>query len=248
MSKLSKEYLDKIVDLIHRIRDEEESGINQGAKIIADAVQEGNRLFGFGCTHSSLPVQDIIYRAGGLMLVNPIYGPGIASLDVHPNSMTSAIERMTGYAQVLLDNHPIREGDVLIIVSVSGRNSVPIEMSMLAKERGIKVIGITSLKYANGVTSRHASGKKMHDFADVVIDNKAEKGDALMEAEGAPAKFTPASGITSIAILQSLITASIEELLSRGITPPIFIAANVDGGAEHNAKMKELYKDRIFYY
>jgi len=246
MSKLSMQYLDKIIELIKQIK-EEESLIDRAAKLLADAIQNGKRIFAFGCSHSSLPIQDIIYRAGGLMLVNPIYGPGIASLDVYPNTITSGIEKLSGYAEVLLNNHPIQKGDVLIIVSVSGRNAVPIEMAMKAKERGISVIGVTSRKYADGVTSRHPSGKKMHDFADVVLDNMVEKGDAMMAAEGVPTRFTPASGVTSIAVLQSMITATVEELLARGITPPIFIAANVDGDAEHNAHLHEQYKDRIFY-
>jgi uncharacterized phosphosugar-binding protein len=246
MSKLSMQYLDAVTELVQKLK-EEESKIDEAAKLLADTIQKGNRIFAFGCTHSSLPIQDIVYRAGGLMLVNPIFGPGISSLDTFPTTMTSAIERLSGYAEILLDNHPIQKGDTLIVVSVSGRNAVPIEIAMKARERGISVIGVTSKKYSDGVTSRHPSGKKMHDFANVVLDNKVEKGDAVMEVEGLPARFTPASGVTSIALLQAMITATIEELLARGITPPIFIAANVDGGTEYNARMREQYKDRIFY-
>ncbi len=247
MSTLTNEYLEKVIDLIQKIKNEEEKAIDEAATLMADAVEKGNRLFGFGCTHSSLPIQDVVYRAGGLMLMNPIYAPGIAHLDVHPNTITSDIEKIPGYAKVILDNQPIQEGDVLIIVSVSGRNAVPIEMAQLAKERNIKVIGITSLKYTQGVKSRHASGKKMYDFADIVIDNKVDKGDAVLSAEGLQTKFTPASGITSIAIMHCLTTATIEKLLARGITPPVFVAANVDGGAEHNAELMKQYRDRIFY-
>jgi len=247
MSKLSKQYISEIIKLLQKIAEEEEEAINNAANMMADAIQNGQRIFAFGCTHSSITVQDIIYRAGGLMLVNPVYAPGLSSLDVHPNTITSAIERLQGYAEVVLDNHPIQKGDVLIVVSVSGRNAVPIEMAKIAKERGIKVIGITSQKYTGEVESRHPSGKKMYEFADIVLDNKVEKGDAVLSAEGVPTRFTPASGITSIAVLQSLTTATIEELLSRGFTPPIFIAANVDGGAEHNQRMLEKFRDRIFY-
>jgi len=248
MSKLSKEYLEKIIVLLNKIKEEEEEAINQAATLLADAVQNGNKIFGFGCTHSSLPIQDIVFRAGGLMLINPILAPGIASLDVHPPMMTSGIERLQGYAKVLLDNYPIGEGDVLLLISISGRNAVPIEMAKIAKEKGVKVIGITSWKYTKNVESRHPSGKKMYEFADIVMDNKVEKGDAMLSAEGLPAKFTPASGITSIALLHCIITATIEDLLSRGITPPVIIAANVDGGAEHNQKLFEQYKDRILYF
>lgn len=247
MAPLWKDYLDGVIGLLERIRDEEGEALEGAAKIMADAIQKGQRIFGFGCTHSSLPIQDIVYRAGGLILINPMYGPGIASLDVRPARITSAIERLPGYAQILLDTYPIQKGDVLILVSVSGRNAVPIELAKIAQERGIKVIGVTSREYTTSVESRHASGKKMFDFADVVLDNKAVKGDAIMEAEGFPIKFTPASGVTSNAILHALVTATIEELLARGITPPVAIAGNVDGGMEHNKKIWEEYADRIFY-
>jgi len=247
MSKLSKKYLSEVIKLLERISDEEDDALNAAAEMMADAIQNGQRIFAFGCTHSSIPVQDIIYRAGGLMLINPIFGPGITSLDVFPTTMTSAIERLQGYAEILLDSNPIQKGDVLIVVSVSGRNAVPIEIAKIAQERGIKVIGVTSRAYTENVTSRHPSGKKMYEFADVVLDNKVDKGDAVLSADGLTAKFTPASGVTNCALLHCLVTATIENLLGKGVTPPVFIAANVDGGEEHNKKLFEKYGDRIFY-
>ncbi len=247
MSALTHQYIDSVISLLKQVDVEEEAAINQAAKLMADAIQKGNRIFAFGCTHSCLPVQEVVYRAGSLMLINPIFAPGIAHLDIHPTTMTSDIEKMCGYAKIILDHQPIQKGDILIVISVSGRNAVPIEMAKIAQERGITVIGITSRKYTNGVTSRHPSGKKMYEFADVVIDNKVEKGDAMLSTDGLNTKFASASGITSSAIMHCLSAATIEELLSRGITPPVFIAANVDGGAEHNAKLLKEYQDRIFY-
>lgn len=241
------QYLDRVSQLLLRIRDEESEAVQKGAVLMADAIMNGNRIFGFGCTHSSLPVQDVVYRAGGLILVNPIFGPGIDSLNVHPASASSAIERLSGYADILLDNAPIQEGDVLILVSVSGRNAVPVEMAKSAQERGIRVIGVTSREYAGSVSSRHSSGKKMHDFADVVLDNKVPKGDAVLEHERMPQKFSPASGVTSTALLQALVAATIEECLRRGFIPPVGMAGNVDGGEEYNAKLWKEYGDRIFY-
>jgi uncharacterized phosphosugar-binding protein len=168
-------------------------------------------------------------------------------MDTHPATLSSAIEKIPGYARALLDNTPLQSGDVLILVSVSGRNAVPIEMAQLARERGAKVIGVTSRAYSQAVASRHASGKKMHDFADVILDNKVDKGDAVLETPEVPQKFCPASGVTSIALLQALVAATIQELIQRGLTPPVFLAANVDGGAEYNAKLLRQYKDHIFY-
>ncbi len=247
MSTLDRKYLDTAIALLTRIRDEELGPLEQAAKMMADAIQQGHCLFAFGCTHSSLPIQDLVYRAGGLMLINPIFGPGITALDIKPTTISSAMEQMQGYARVILDNSRIKAGDVLILVSVSGRNSVPVEMAQLAHERGIKVIGVTSREYSDAVTSRHPSGKKMHDFADIVLDNKAPKGDAVLESKAVPEKFTPVSGVTSNALLHALVAATIEDLVDRGVVPPIFLAANVDGGAEHNARLLAQYSERIFF-
>jgi uncharacterized phosphosugar-binding protein len=247
MSSFARRYLDGIIQLLRQIADEESEPLLAGARLMADAITEGRRIFAFGCTHSSLPIQDLVYRAGGLMLVNPLFGPGLSSLDVHPPEMTSAIERLSGYAKALLDTSPVAAGDVLILVSVSGRNAVPVELAAEAKARGVHVIGVTSRRYTDAFPSRHASGRKMYEHAEVVLDNKVEPGDALLQADGAPQKFCPASGVTSTALLQALVAATIEQLLARGITPPIYLAGNVDGGMEYNARMLEKYRDRIVY-
>lgn len=247
MDTLARKYLSTTIQLLTRIQEEEIDAIEQGAKLIADAIEQGHCLFAFGCTHSSLPIQDLVYRAGGFMLVNPLFGPGITALDIKPTTISSAMEQMEGYAKVILDNSPMKSGDVLILVSVSGRNAVPVELAQVARERGIKVIGVTSREYSEAVAARHSSGKKMNDYADILLDNKAPKGDAVLEANEVPQKFSPVSGVTSIALLQTLIAATIEELLGRGIVPPIFLAANVDGGAEYNARLLKQYHDRIFY-
>ncbi len=247
MKSFFEEYLDGVIGLLQKVRDEEGPAVHEAANILADAIINGRRIFGFGCTHSSLPIQDLVYRAGGLMLINPIYGPGIGSLDVQPATITSAMERLSGFADVILDNTPIEEGDVLILVSVSGRNAVPIEMAQSAKNRGITVIGVTSREYTENVEARHPSGKKMYEFADVILDNKVAKGDAILEADKMPQKFSPASGVTSNALLHALISATIEECLARGVTPPVYLGANVDGGEEWNQKLWDEYGDRVFY-
>ncbi len=87
----------------------------------------------------------------------------------------------------------------------------------------------------------------MHDFADIVLDNKVPKGDALLSDDRIPQKFTPASGVTSSALLHALVSCVIEELLSRNFTPPVFMSANIDGGADYNEHLLKQFADRIFY-
>lgn len=247
MKKFVNQYIDQVKELLDQIVEEDSEELEKAASLLADAIEGDGRIFAWGSTHSSTTMQDIYVRAGGLMLINAIFIPGLEALQTGPFGITSKIERLEGYAEVILDYTPIREGDVLIVVSVSGRNAVPIEMAKVAKERGIKVIAVTGYDYTRSVTPRHPGGKNMYAYADVVLDNKAKAGDAILEAPGCPAKFCPVSGITTSAVLQCLVAETIETLLSRGITPPVFMAQNVDGGEEFNYKMFQKYKDKIFY-
>lgn len=247
MTDLANDYLAAVGGLLQRIADEEGPAIDEAAQLLAGAVLDGRRIFAFGCTHSALPVQDVVYRAGGLMLVNPILGPGITSMETQPTTLTSAMEKLEGYADALLDATPIQAGDVLIVVSVSGRNAVPVEMVQSAKDRGLHVISLTSRAYADSVESRHRSGKKAYELADVVLDNKVDAGDAVLAHEGVPQRFTPASGVTSTALLQAVVAAAIGKVADAGVEPPVFLAANLDGGAEYNARLTAEHRDRIFY-
>lgn len=247
MSKLGKEYIDHLKAMLDTLCDEEMPVIEQAASVLAEAILHNHSIFAFGCTHSSLPVQDLVYRAGGLMLINPIYAPAMTAMDARPPTLSTSLERVSGFAEAILNNTPIRPGDVLIVVSVAGRNHLPIEMAQVAKERGLKVIAVTSRAYSDHVSSRHPSGKKMHEFADVILDDGVAKGDAALEVEGVPQKFCPTSGVINTALLQTLVAVTVEKLLEQGATPPIYRAANIEGGDEWNKKLIEQYKDRIFY-
>lgn len=243
---LAVEYLEKASAILKKIEESQLGKIEEAAEIISQAIIDGHMLFAFGCSHSALPVQDIFYRAGGLMLVNPIFGPGLL-LEDYPTTFTSKMERLEGYGRLLLDRFPTKAGDVLILVSMSGRNAVPVDMAMAAKERGMKVIGLTSMEYTTSVSSRHSSGKKMYELVDVVIDNPVPPGDAILEVEGVLQKICPISGVTSCAILHALMAATVEKLVAKGFTPPVYLAANVPGGDEYNKRLMAEYKDRMLY-
>ena len=247
MTKFINQFIDQIKDLLDQVVEDNRAEFERAASIIANAIVGDGRIFAWGSTHSSTTMQDIYLRAGGLMVINAIFIPGLEALQTGPFGITSKIERLEGYAEVILDYTPIRQGDVLIVVSVSGRNAVPIEMAKVAKERGIKVIAVTGYDYTKSVVPRHPCGKNMYAYADVVLDNKAKAGDAILESEGCPAKFCPVSGITSTAVLQCLMAETVEQLLKRGVIPPVFMAQNLDGGEEFNNRMFENYKEKIFY-
>jgi uncharacterized phosphosugar-binding protein len=241
------QFFDAAIDLLRRVRDEEAQSITAAGTLLADTVTEGGRLFAFGAGHSSLAAQDVVYRAGGLALMNLLTVPGVVGVDVRPATLGSALERVDGLASVVLDCSPLRAGDALVIISLSGRNALPVEMAMKARELGVKVIGVTSVAYATETRSRHSSGTYLRDHCDVVLDSKIAIGDATLTLDTVPAPFAPASTVVTSAILQSVMATAAATLAARGIEPPLLRSGNVDGGHEWNGRIFEEYRDRIFF-
>ncbi|MBM7170948.1 SIS domain-containing protein [Streptomyces sp. G44] len=246
-SKLAGQYFDAAIDLLRRVRDEESGNIAEAGALLADAAASGGRLFAFGAGHSSLAAQEVVYRAGGLALMNLLAVPGVVGVDVMPATLGSALERVDGLAGAVLDSSPARSGDVLVIVSLSGRNSLPVEMAMNARALGLKVIGVTSVAYATQTRSRHTSGTFLKDHCDVVVDSKIAVGDAELSLDGVDAPFGPASGVVTNALMQAMTATAVEHLAARGIQPPLLRSGNVDGGHDWNGRVFQEYGERIFY-
>ena len=240
---LAKRYFAKSLELLERLRDTQLLKIERAAELIAQAVADGHTLYAWGGPHSSLPVQDIFWRAGGSALVNPLLTPGL-SLEVGPIYLTSFYERTEGAGREYFAQVGAEAGDVIILVSSSGRNAFPIEMAMAAKEAGLKVIGLTSMTYTNAVTSRHSSGKKMFEYCDVVLDNQTLPGDAILEDERLPQKVGPTSGWIGCLILQALMAEVAERLAERGVVPPIYYALNLEGADEYVQYLNRLRRER----
>ncbi|MFF1394542.1 SIS domain-containing protein [Streptomyces sp. NPDC058287] len=246
-SKLAGQYLDAAIGLLRRVRDEEDRNIAAAGTLLADTVAAGGRLFAFGAGHSSLAAQDVVYRAGGLALMNLLSVPGVVGVDVMPATLGSALERVDGLAGAVLDTSPVRAGDALVIISLSGRNSLPVEMAMNARALGLRVIGVTSVAYAEETKSRHASGTFLKDHCDIVLDSKIAVGDAELTYDTVDAPFGPASTMVASALMQATMATAAAELADRGIQPPLLRSGNVDGGHEWNGRVFSEYGDRIFY-
>lgn len=246
-SGLAGEFFDAAIGLLRRVRDEESQNVTAAGSAIADTVQAGGRLFAFGAGHSSLAAQDVVYRAGGLALMNLLGVPGTLGVDVRPATLGSALERVSGLASAVLDSSPAAAGDVLVIISLSGRNALPVEMAMSARALGLKVIGVTSVAYTKETSSRHSSGTYLKDHCDIVLDSRIAVGDAELTAEGVEAPFAPASTVVTSALMQAMMASAAGELASRGIEPPLLRSGNVDGGPEWNGRVLAEYGDRIFY-
>lgn len=241
------QFFDAAIGLLQRVRDEEAEAITAAGTLLADTVAAGGRLFAFGAGHSSLAAQDVVYRAGGLALMNLLTVPGAVGVDVVPATLGSALERVDGLATAVLDSSPVRSGDALVIVSLSGRNALPVEMALRARSLGVRVIGVTSVVYAAETTSRHASGTYLKDHCDIVLDSKIAVGDAELALDTVAAPFAPASTVVTAALLQAVLATTAATLADRGIEPPLLRSGNVDGGHEWNRRVFDQYADRIFY-
>jgi len=246
-SKLAGQFFDAAIGLLQRVRDEDAAEIEAAGTLIADTVAAGGRLFAFGAGHSSLAAQDMVYRAGGLALMNLLVVPGVVGVDVRPATLGSALERVDGLATVVLESSPVRSGDLLVIISLSGRNALPVEMAISARALGLKVIGVTSVAYTAETSSRHASGTYLKDHCDVVLDSRIPIGDAELTVDTIEASFAPASTVVTTALLQAVMATAAGALADRGIEPPLLRSGNVDGGPEWNNRVLTEYGDRIFY-
>ncbi|ANP55736.1 putative phosphosugar-binding protein [Streptomyces griseochromogenes] len=240
-------FFDAAIGLLQRVREEEAETISAAGTLLADTVAAGGRLFAFGAGHSSLAAQDVVYRAGGLALMNLLAVPGVVGVDVTPATLGSALERVDGLASAVLDTSPIRAGDALVIISLSGRNALPVEMALNARALGVKVIGVTSVAYASQTRSRHSSGTFLKDHCDIVLDSKIAVGDAELTLDTIPAPFAPASTVVTAALMQAVMATTAATLADRGIEPPLLRSGNVDGGHDWNGRVMEEYGDRIFY-
>ncbi|MFI5973188.1 SIS domain-containing protein [Streptomyces sp. NPDC051452] len=240
-------FFDAAIGLLQRVREEEAEAITAAGTLLADTVATGGRLFAFGAGHSSLAAQDVVYRAGGLALMNLLAVPGVVGVDVTPATLGSALERVDGLASAVLDTSPVRAGDALVIISLSGRNALPVEMAVNARALGVRVIGLTSVAYASETKSRHTSGTFLKDHCDIVLDSKIAVGDAELTLDTIPAPFAPASTVVTTAMMQAVVATAAATLADRGIEPPLLRSGNVDGGHEWNGRVMREYGDRIFY-
>ncbi len=242
----SQAYFREAQAALARVAESQGEPIGKAAGLLVEAIVAGRSIYSFGASHSFMLTEELVYRTGGLMLINPIYPHGMNSL-VRPMTLTSRLERVPGLGAELLHSVPAKSGDVLLLTSTSGRNAVVIDMALAARERGVAVVGITALAYTRGVTSRHPSGKKLADLCDVLIDNGAPYGDACVEIKGSPQKTGPLSSLTGIAIVNALACEVVARLVERGVTPPVFMSANLDGGDAHNARLLAENRSRIHY-
>ncbi len=236
-------YYQTIMRLIAAIMRSQAENLEQAAQVVFQSLRADGVLHVFGSGHSHALAEEAYHRAGGLVPVNAIQEVCLTPLT--PPGMSGQLERVPGLAKIILDGHDLRPGEVLMVISNSGINAVPIEAALEGKARGLTVIALTSLAHSRDVPSRHESGKQLFEIADIVLDNCGEAGDAAVRYEGLPGKVAPTSLLAGAFIINSLVCRVVELFLAKGLTPPVYLSANIPGGEEHNRKLEAKYRGRI---
>ncbi len=227
-------YLDAIDELLARARRSNQESIPAAAAIVATTVERGAIIQTFGTGHSQLLALEVAGRAGGYAGVQVIFDPGMGRS-----------EQVEGFATTLLRDLVWGPNDCLIVVSNSGRNPAPIDIALEGRRAGLPLIAVTALDYSRSSQSRHSSGKRLFELADVVLDTCGAPGDAAIQLEGSSLRVGPTSTVVGAALLQAVLAAAAEELLLRGLQPAVFRSQNTDDAAANNDALRARYRGRV---
>lgn len=221
-----EQYIDRARDLLERLVRGQGDAIRSAATAVAGALEADGVLHVFGAGHSHLLAEEAFFRAGGLAAVNPILDRRLMFFD--GVLAGTRAEREAGYASRVLEREDIRSSDAAIVASNSGRNAVTIETALELQARGLTVIAVTSLAHSRAVSARHASGRRLSDIADIVIDTGVPAGDAAIALSGGALRMGPLSTVAGAVIVHAVTIEAAAILVQRGHAPPVLTSANLD--------------------
>ncbi|ALF31714.1 SIS domain-containing protein [Brucella abortus] len=237
MTEITDRYFNDVIARLSGLRDRLGAQMEKAADLIAAAARADRRVYVFGTGHSHMMAEELHYRAGGLAITVPILCGSIMLQDGAVAS--SHFERIEGAVRPILDRYGIRDGDVLVVVSNSGVNAAPIEAARYAREKGAAIIALTSVAYSNTI----ARGRtQLLSLADVVLDNDAPSGDAVLEIAGSALKVGPVSTALGVTILNAVFADVAARLVGEG-DAPIYLSANMPGSGDINRSLVERYRD-----
>ncbi|MEL6252433.1 MAG: SIS domain-containing protein [Bacteroidota bacterium] len=250
-------YLQKSQEILHRVA-EQESEIQAAADLFAESILAGRMVHVFGSGHSRIMVEEMWPRYGSFPGFNPIVELSLTFHNpvVGSNGQRQAmfLENVPGFAARILRNFDLKDRDSALVVSSSGCNIVPIEMAEIFQQKGIKVVALMTKEHSAGSTSKRADGKKLSDFADIILDSGAPLGDAMIKIDGLETPVSPGSTIGGVMIVNS-IKAEVADRLTKAGKPPKVLTASAIVGAEkatalfesaydeHAHRLAELFKN-----
>lgn len=245
MTLSAEGYLAVVTETMNRVATTQREAVGRAADLIADAIRADGVVHAFGTGHSEALAMEIAGRAGGLVPTNRI---ALRDLVLHGGEPADVLgpklERDPQVAHRLYELAPVRPQDVFVLASNSGVNGAMVEFASVVKDRGHALIAITSAQHSGQMTSRHPSGRKLADFADVVLDNGAPYGDATLPLPEGGA-VGAVSSITAALLAQQITVEVVARLLAAGEKPPVYLSANIAGGDEHNDALEARYAGRI---
>ncbi len=235
---LAERFYETTRELQAKVFEQNRETLQAAGRCIAESLAADGVLHTFGSGHSQILAAELERRAGGLVPVSSIEDPAQGWPEQIPGYGSRLFQR---YAY----QYAVQPGDVVLVISNSGRNASPIEVALEAKAAGLAVVVMTSLEMSKNSSSRHPSGQKLYQLGDYVLDNGGTPGDAALEAPGFAYKVGPTSTLSGALLLNLLSMEIIEQLIALGQTPPTYVSQNADGGAEHNEAMAAKYRHRI---
>jgi uncharacterized phosphosugar-binding protein len=246
MNPLRTTFLSTVRSVIDHVETTQMNAVAAAAELVADSLAAGGVLRTFGTGHSEAVAMELAGRAGGFISSEKlalrdvvIYGGEPVDVLMDPKAERDPLLAHRVYAL-----SPVAAEDIFVIASNSGGNGSIVEMAALVKDKGHRLIAITSIAHTSHITSRHPSGKRLFELADVVLDNGAPYGDAVLELPGG-ASACGVSSIGSALLAQLVVAETIERLIARGIEPPIYLSANIAEGDKHNDALEAKYAGRI---
>jgi uncharacterized phosphosugar-binding protein len=234
-------YIKELVSLLERLDKEQYGAIAEAAAIAAATVEKGGVVHTFGAGHSGSVALEGFHRSGSFAQISAILDPGL--MFQQGALAATAFERLEGYTNAVLTKYEMSPEDCLIVISNSGRNPAGIDLALAARGKGLKVIAVTSAAAHKDTPSRHSSGKKLADCADVVIDNLAGKEETELSLFGG-VKFGPVSTVTGAAAVNAVFFKAAEISEKKGVRPDIYSSSN-NSGDSSNEKLEQKYSGKV---
>jgi len=233
--------------LLDRIEETQSEAIDLAAAWSADVIAAGGLVHLFGSGHSRIPVEEMFPRYGSFPGFHPMvelsmtFHTNVVGTNGQPQAMF--IERVAGLADIILSGFEFGVNDVMMIFSASGRAAVPVEMALGSKDRGLRVVAVTSISESKAAPATHGSGKRLFEIADLVIDIGTPEGDALVALPGLATPVGPGSTLANATVVNEIKVRTAELLVAAGKMPPVLTASSLVGEEESQRLFTAAYAE-----